>query len=199
MGTLLEFSCPHPLEQVHILFHRTGSIGTVLARLGQRAAVMPDFLRAQTANVCLTNFDQLNGVFIELVKVVRCVVQMIAPIEPKPSNICLDRFHVFDFLLAWIGIIEPQVTCPALVFTGDAEVEADGFGVSNVEVTVGFRWKSGHDSTFVLVCLQILCDDTTNKVRCWGGTRGGHVCGSLLVLPAAVVLLPAGILAVFSS
>ncbi|MBA7685380.1 hypothetical protein ES703_93803 [subsurface metagenome] len=54
---ILEFSCPHPLEQVQVFLDRTSSIRTVLARLSQGAAVPSDFLCAQAANVRLPIFN----------------------------------------------------------------------------------------------------------------------------------------------
>ena len=106
MCAVLEFSSPHALEQIQVFFGRTCAIGALLARLSQSASVLSDFLGAQAANIGLTFFDQLDGILIQLLKVVRCIKQPITPIESKPSNVFFDRFHIFNFLLAWIGIIE---------------------------------------------------------------------------------------------
>jgi uncharacterized protein YjbI with pentapeptide repeats len=50
----------------------------------------------------------------------------------------LDGIDVFDILLGGIGVVHSQVA-DAVELPGDSEVEADGLGVTDVEVAVGFR------------------------------------------------------------
>jgi hypothetical protein len=71
--------------------------------------------------------------------------------ESKPSNVFFYRFYIFNVLFAGIGIIESQVTSPALIFSGDTEVEADGLGVSDVQIAIGFRREAGCHPAVVLV------------------------------------------------
>ena len=69
-GTVIKFASPHALEQAQVLFDRTVTIRAVLTRLGQGATILSDLICAQVANVRLALFDQLQGVLIELLKVV---------------------------------------------------------------------------------------------------------------------------------
>jgi hypothetical protein len=99
---------------------------------------------------------------------------MITPIEPHPLDVRFDRFNVFDIFFAWIGIIEPQVAS-AFVFGGNAEIEADGLGVSNMQVPVRLRWESGYDPALVFACLQVFGNDIANEVRGGRGICRRHI------------------------
>ena len=161
---ILEFSCPHTFKQVQVFFNRTISIRAILARLCQGAAVLSDLICAKVAHVRLTVFYELNSIFMELLKVVRCIKLPILPIESKPPDVLFDRFHIFYLLLAWIGVIKSQVTnAPKLL--GKPKIEADRFGVSNMQIAIGFRWKSRMNPPFIFVCLQVFGYDISNKVR----------------------------------
>jgi hypothetical protein len=58
------------------------------------------------------------------------------------------------------------------IFSRDAEIQTDGLGVSNVQVTVRLRWESTDHSTVVLIGSQILRNDRTDKIGRW--RRRGH-------------------------
>src|SRR5205085_1768523 len=79
--------------------------------------------------------------------------------------------NVLSFFLGWVGIVKPQVSLTAKL-RGQSEVEADGFGVADVEIAVGFRWKAGVYTSPKLIGLEIFADDLANEVR--------RSCGSCL-------------------
>ena len=54
----------HALEQVQVLFHGAVAVGALLARLGQRAAVLAHFLGGQIADIGLARLDHLHGPFV---------------------------------------------------------------------------------------------------------------------------------------
>ena len=66
------------------------------------------------------------------------------PAESKPFDIASNRVDVLDALFFRVGVIEAQVAVTAVI-TRDTEVEADRLGVTDVQVTVWFRWKAGND------------------------------------------------------
>jgi hypothetical protein len=82
-----------------------------------------------------------------------------------------DRILVFDVFLDRVGIVKAQMADTA-VFAGEAEVQADGFGVANVQIAVGLRRKAGLHSSAVFVGLQILQNDVADEV--------GWACGRLV-------------------
>jgi hypothetical protein len=108
----------------------------------------------------------LEGIFIELFKIVRGIKEPVSPIKSEPSDIIHDGVHVFEVLFAGVGVVKSQIAEPSLVFGGYSEIETDRFGVSNVEITVGLRGKSGVHPASPFTVLQIFCDDVSNKVWC---------------------------------
>ncbi len=55
-------------------------------------------------------------------------------------DIFFDRIHVFHIFFDRVGVIEAQVALAAKCF-GRAEIDADGFGVADMQVTVRFGGK----------------------------------------------------------
>ena len=53
------------------------------------------------------------GPLVELLEVVRCVIEMGSPVEAEPAHIVLDGVDVFLLLLRRIGVVEAQVTAAA--------------------------------------------------------------------------------------
>ena len=98
----------------------------------QGATVIADFIGAQAIHIGVADLDELHRILVKLFKVVRGVVQMPAPIKPEPAHVFLDRFDVLDIFSGGIGIVEPQVTDAAFMFSGHAEIETNRFGVADV-------------------------------------------------------------------
>ena len=71
--------------------------------------------------------------------------------------------------LGGVGIVHPQITA-AGVFPGYAEVQTDSFQVPHVQITVGFRGETGHNS-IMPPGLQIIHHDLPDKVQPCGGFR----------------------------
>ena len=95
------------------------------------------------ANICLVPLDQLHGKVIELRKVV-ARVRDLPRLKAQPAHHLEDTFKVSPFLLLWVGIVVSEITF-AVVVRGITKVDKDGFGVSDVEVTVGLWWKTRPD------------------------------------------------------
>ena len=93
-----ELAGPHALEQVEVLLDRAVAVGAVLARLGQRAAVLADLVGGQVADVGLAGLDQLHGPLVELLEVVGGVEQPVFPVEAEPADVLHDRVDVLDAL-----------------------------------------------------------------------------------------------------
>jgi hypothetical protein len=88
------------------------------------------------------------------------------------------RFHVLQGLAAWVRIVEAQIA-GAIILSGDAKVETDGFGVSYVELTVRFWRKACSNTTSVLICHKVIFNDFANKVAWGGNIRLRHIFSSL--------------------
>src|SRR5208283_919540 len=91
------------------------------------------------------------------------MVEAVAPVEPEPANVIHDGIDVFQFLFPGIGIIEPEIAKPP-EFGCKSEIEAYGFSVPDVQITVWFGRKSGQDLSRVFSALHIIGDYVANKV-----------------------------------
>ena len=153
----------HALEQIEILFHRAIAIGALFARLGEGAARLAHFFGAQIANEGFAVADHLQRPFVELAEVVGSVVQAI-PLEPQPAHVLHDGIDVFGLFLARVGIVEAQIGLAAEL-VGQSEIQADGFGVAQVQIAVGLGGKARVHAASELAGLQIVEDDIANEVR----------------------------------
>ena len=90
--------------------------------------------------------------------------------KAEPLDVFHDRIDVFDIFLLRVGVVEAQVGVAAEL-VGETEVEADGFGVSNMQVAVGLRREASLHTSVVLVGLQIFGYAIAKEV---GGTRLGR-------------------------
>ena len=115
----------------------------VLAGLGQRAAGDAHLLLRLVVDIGLAGADQVLGPFVELLEIVRGVIEVLAPVEAEPAHVALDGVDVFLLFLGRIGVVEAQVAAPAELL-GDAEIEADRLGVADVQIAVRLRRKAGH-------------------------------------------------------
>ncbi len=61
-----------------------------------------------------------------------------------------------------------------MVIGGQAEVEADGLGVADVEVAVGLRRKARHHPAVIFPAFHIFTNNMVNKVSCRRRISGGH-------------------------
>jgi hypothetical protein len=113
-------------------------------------------------DVSLAGTDQLLRPSVELLEIVRRVIEVLAPVEAEPAHVIFDGVDVLLLLLDRIGIVEPQVTAAA-EFLRHAEIQANGLGVANVQVTVRLRRKTRDDGT-VPSCIQVALDDVANEI-----------------------------------
>ena len=157
-----EFSGAHALEQIQILFDRPVAIGTVFSRLSQRAAVFANFIGGEVVDVRFAIFDQFDCPFVELVEIIGRIEQPV-PLEAEPIHVSLDGLDVFRFFFLGIGIVEAKVGTSAK-FVGQAEVNADGFRVADVQVAVGLGRKTRLHTAVVLVGLEVFENNVADKV-----------------------------------
>ena len=86
-----------------------------------------------------------------------------APVEAQPADIFLDGLDIFHVFGSGIGVIVTEVALSAK-FAGQAEIQADGLGVTDVQVTVGFGRKTGDDLALALSGGPVGVDDLPDKM-----------------------------------
>ena len=138
-------------------------VRTVFSRLGQGTTVFPYFRGVQIAHIGFAEFYQLNGKFIQLLKIIRSVIHPVFPVKSQPAYIRLNGFHVFHIFFAGVGIIKAQVANPPVV-SCQSEVKTNRFGMADVKIAVRFGGKTCMYSAAVFTGLQVLRNDGLDKI-----------------------------------
>ena len=153
----------HLLEEFQVFLDGAVAVGAFHTRLGGRTLLFGYLFGCLFVNVGFTLFDEADGEVPELLEVVGRIV-FVAPLVSQPLDVFLDGFHVFHVFLRGIGVVEAQVA-HATVSGGNAEVEADGLGVSYVQVAVGLGREACLYSSSVLAFLQVVLYNLLNEVQ----------------------------------
>ncbi len=140
---VLEFALAHPLEQVEIFLHAAVPVRAFFAGLGERAAGFADLLGRQVAYIRLALTDQQDGAIVHFFEKIGGEKQLL-PVKAEPLYIFFDRFDILRIFLQRIRIVKAQMR-PAAEFVRQLEIQADRFGVSDMQIAVGLRRKPGHD------------------------------------------------------
>ena len=176
-----ELAAAHPAEQTEVFLYPTVPVWAFRARLRQRAPAGADFLSALAVHIRLAVTDELLGERIQLIEVVGSVIFPIVPFAAEPVHVFTDGIHVFGIFLHRIGIVEAQVAQPAVLLR-QPEVDADGFGVADVQIAVRLRREPGVDFPAEAPGGVVLIDADVQKIqsdavfRCGGSRfRGGSI------------------------
>jgi len=87
---------------------------------------------------------------------------VLPPVETEPADVFLYGVDVLLLLLHRIGVIHAKVATAAELL-GYTEVQADGLGVPDVKVAVGFGRKA-RDDRFDAAFAQVRGHDVPNEV-----------------------------------
>ena len=164
VASFWKFAVTHPCKKVEIFLHWPLPVRTVFTWFGESAPEPSHFICIEVADIGLANFDQLDGIFIKLIKIVGGVKKIITPVKSQPFDIFKNGLYISILFLAGIGVVKTHMTDAGRVFQGDAEVEADGLGVTDMEETVWLRRKTSHQPTVIFVITQILSNNCPDKV-----------------------------------
>src|SRR5205814_1516612 len=103
------------------------------------------------------------GPIVKLLEVVRRIEETV-PLEAQPLHVFHDRFNVLGFFFRWIGVVKTQVALTAKL-GGQPEVEADSFGMADVQVAVWLWRKAGLYTAPMFAVRNVLDHDVSNKIR----------------------------------
>ena len=159
----LNASTVHFFEQAQGFFHRTVAVRAGRSGTCGRTLLRRDLLAALFVDISATLFDQGHSKLPKVLKVVGGIEDF-SPMIAQPLNISLDRFHIFVVFLLRVGIVHAEVADAAELLR-HSEVQGDGFGVSDVQVAVGFRRETRLKATAVLAGSEIIFHDLLDKVE----------------------------------
>ncbi len=181
----------HVAEQLQRFFDRAVAEARIGAQRAEIAAVLRHLFGALAVDVGFPVLDQVLGHRVQLVEVVAGVVQvllaLLLPRETEPLDAVDDRVDVFLVFLLGIGVVETQVAQAAVV-ARQAEVQADRFGVADVQVAIRLGREARDHGRQALTGMraggQVGFDDGTHKVRrrCVARRRGILVVAHEIVL-----------------
>ena len=178
-----KFAGAHAAEQVEVLLHRAIAIRAVLPGLGQRAAGETRLFLGLVVHIGLAGADQLLGPAVEALEIVRRMIEVLAPVEAEPAHVRFDRVDVFLLFLGRVGVVEAQIAVAAELLR-DPEVEADGFGVPDMQIAVRLGRKARHHA-LVAPRRKIVRHDVADEIA--PGFRFDLFCNrhhEILVAPA---------------
>lgn len=160
--SVLELAGPHAAEEVEVFLCTALTKRTVPPRLGQRAAHRAHLLERGVVDIGFTRPDQVLGPLVELLEIVRGVIEVLAPVEAEPAHIALDGVDVLLLLLRRIGVVEAQVAAAAEL-PGHSEIQADRLSMADVEVAVRLRWKT-RDHRLVAAGREVGLNDLPDEI-----------------------------------
>ena len=93
----------------------------------------------------------------------------VGPAGDEPVHVFDDGVHVLDVFLGRVGVVHAQIA-DAAELAGDAEVQADAFGVADVQVAVRLGRKAGVDVRIFFLG-DVFLDDVADEIGRGGGRR----------------------------
>ena len=160
--SILKFTVLHPFKQVQIFFHTAVTVRAVLSRLCQSTSVLTNFFCCQITNKCFAFFNQLNCCFIHLIKIIGCKKQTVLPVSTQPFHIGFNGFYKFNFFFRRVRIIKTQVKS-AIKFLGKSIIQQNRLSMSDVQIAVRFRRKTGTNRLILTFC-KIFINNLFNKI-----------------------------------
>ena len=156
-----ESAGPHLLKQLQVFLHRTAAEGAFLPWLGERPPGLADLLGAQVADKGQPFFDEPDGAFVHIFKIIGCI-ELIFPGKAQPMDILFNGADIFLILLGGVCVVIAQIA-RAAVLLGQTKVQADRLGMSDMQIAVGFRGEPSQNMVMPSG-RQICVDDLLNKV-----------------------------------
>ena len=138
---LRELAVLHALKQIEVFLDRAvapradGGTGGV-------AAVLAELVGRELADIGQTLLDQLDRELVGLLKIVRAVVEAVAPVEAQPVDVLLDRVDELGILLGGVGVVHAEVA-QAAEMLGRAEVDRQRLAVADVQIAVRLGREAG--------------------------------------------------------
>ena len=151
------------------------------AGLAEVAPVDADFFHSLFVHVGVAGFNQIFGGAVHEIKVVAGLIQVRGairfPAKAQPLHRFQNAVDEFKLFFLGVGVVKAQVAHAAIV-ARQAKVQADAFGVADVQVAVGLGRKAGADFGGVALALGMV----SGIARAAAPAAAGVGAGSQVVL-----------------
>src|SRR5580698_10899609 len=94
---------------------------------------------------------------------------MVRPAVDQPFHVGGDGIDVLNFFLGRVGVVHAQVTLAAEL-AGNAEIQADGFRVADMQIAVGLGRETCY-GRLVFARRDVLADGFTDEIVRFGRGR----------------------------
>jgi len=138
---IAELAGSHTSKQVKVLVDGAITKRAICARRGEVATGVGDRLGVLIVDVGEPFGDQIFGPGVELFEVITRIQSSPVTFETQPLQVAFDRNDEISTFLFGVGVVEPQIARAAEI-TGDAEVQTDRLGVTNMEIPIRFGRKT---------------------------------------------------------
>ncbi len=165
MGAVGEFAVPHPAEEVQVLRDRALAVGADAAGGVEASAAFANLFDCLAVDVRVARFDEDDGEVVELREVIGGEELPVRPVEAQPAYVFLDRANELVFLRARVGVVEAQIAGRTRGSARNPEVEADALGVTDMEISIRFGRKAGHDAAAIPPGFDVALHRFENEVR----------------------------------
>ena len=96
-------------------------------------------------------FNKKDCTVIHSLEIIRSKEQPILKVSAEPFHILNDGLYKLCLLFCRICIVKTQVEFTIILFC-QSGIQNNGLGMSNMKISVGFRWESGLDMTINALC-----------------------------------------------
>ena len=165
-----EFTGTHLFEGRQVFGRGAIAIGAVRARGIPVAAVFACLFGSQLVDVGIAVFDQVQGVFVKGIEIVRRKAHMTIPVEAQPVHVFLNGIDEGLFLFLRVGVVEAQPTPPTEVL-GQTKVQTDRFRMADMQKAVRLGRKACDHLAHVIAALDLLGDHVAYEIVAGPGRR----------------------------
>ena len=162
-GAGLGLPAIHELKESEVLLDGPVAERTVGAGTCGRAFLLCDHLGALLIDIGAALTDKPYGEVPQLLEVV-AGIKDVGPFETEPFDVVLYALDIFRIFLDGVGVVEAEVAA-AVVALSDAEVDGYGFGMADMQVTIGLRRETGLYPSSVLASERSFSTCCSMKLR----------------------------------
>ena len=173
MAAIGKVSLSHGAKEFEALGLWTSPKWGVSAGLCECAAKKANVVRGLGVHIGMARLNECLCKLIQLFEVVAGKVMVRTPVESEPTHRLLDGIDKLLVFFCGVGVVEPKMTAAGIAL-GQAKVQADGFGVAEMEIAIGLGRKASNEF-FDTTSLQVVFNDVSEEVLCFRGCGGsGH-------------------------